>query len=72
MTRQCVYPKDAQQITGKSESYCRELIRRIKAKYNKLKHQFVTAEEFSEYTGIKLETILSFLKTYLLCTIDIF
>ncbi|MEI8075248.1 MAG: hypothetical protein WCH78_10905 [Bacteroidota bacterium] len=51
-TRVCVYPKDIQRITGKSERYGRKLLNIIKRFYAKKDHQFVTVEEFSTYTGI--------------------
>lgn len=52
-----IYPKDIQRITGRSERYGRMLIRRIKQKLNKQEHQFVTIEEFCEYTGLKMESV---------------
>ena len=52
MHRLCVYPHDAQKILGRSLNYCRKMIRDIKAHYNKKKHQYVSVEEFCEYTGL--------------------
>jgi len=57
IVRACIYPKDIQCITGRSERYGRSLLNKIKAHYDKEKHQFVTVEEFSEYTGIKIDII---------------
>ncbi len=51
-TRVCVYPKDIQRITGKSERYGRKLLNIIKQFYSKKGYQFVTIEEFCNYTGI--------------------
>lgn len=62
IVRACIYPKDIQSITGKSERYGRALLCKIKTYFGKQPHQFVTAEEFSEYSGIKLETINNYLK----------
>jgi len=56
-TRVCIYPKDIQCITGRSERYGRSLLNKIKAHYDKEKHQFVTVEEFAEYSGIKIDII---------------
>jgi hypothetical protein len=56
-----IYPKDVQKITGKSERYGRMLIKQIKDKLNKEGHQFVTIEEFCQFTGIKPEQVHPFL-----------
>ena len=48
-------------ITGKSERYARRLLARIKTHYEKLDHQFITAAEFSTYTGIEEDIINKFL-----------
>ena len=55
--RLCIYPKDVQRITGKSERYSRILLQKIKGKYEKEVHQFVTVEEFCFYTGLKKEHV---------------
>jgi tRNA U34 5-carboxymethylaminomethyl modifying enzyme MnmG/GidA len=60
-TRVCIYPKDVQRITGKSERYCRTLLQKIKEYFKKEEHQFVTVEEFCKYTGIKKEEAILFL-----------
>ncbi|WP_228851447.1 hypothetical protein [Aegicerativicinus sediminis] len=57
VVRACIYPKDIQLITGKSERYGRQLLTKIKSHFNKEQHQYITLEEFSEYSGIDLETI---------------
>jgi len=60
--RACIYPKDIQCITGRSERYGRALLNKIKAHYDKKKHQFVTVEEFAEYTGINQTIINDYLQ----------
>jgi hypothetical protein len=60
-TRVCIYPKDVQRITGKSERYGRTLLQKIKDHFQKEEHQFVTIEEFCKYTGIKEEQVNTFL-----------
>ncbi len=55
--RVCIYPKDIQLITGRSERYGRKLIQTIKDVLDKKPHQFITIKEFSEYSGIELDTI---------------
>lgn len=56
-TRICIYPKDIQRITGKSERYSRYLIVKIKASLHKDKHQAVTVKEFCTYMGIPYEAV---------------
>ena len=57
LTRVVVYPKDVSRITGKSERYGRKLLRTIKEVNDKDNHQFVSLEEFSNYTGLPVELI---------------
>lgn len=61
MKRVVIYPKDVQQITGKSERYGRALLKQIKTKLNKEQHQFITIDEFSLFTGIAPEHIHPFI-----------
>ena len=60
LTRLCIYPKDIQRITGKSERYGRKLLSQIKAHYNKQPHQLISIIEFCEYTGLKIEDITEY------------
>jgi len=62
MKRVIIYPKDIMQITGKSESYARDLLKKIKAHLNKEDHHLVSIQEFCAYLGLKIEDILSVLK----------
>ena len=55
--RLCVYPKDVQRITGKSERYSRMLLQKIKDTLRKQEHQFISVEEFCNYTGLKMEQV---------------
>ncbi|MBS1641223.1 MAG: hypothetical protein JST94_05505 [Bacteroidetes bacterium] len=57
MERLCIYPKDVQVVTGKSERYGRNLLRAIKKKFSKESHQLVTIEEFCNYTGISINSV---------------
>jgi hypothetical protein len=59
--RVCIYPKDVMRITGRSERYARKLLNQIKKELQKMTHQFVTASEFSTYTGIDISTIEKYL-----------
>lgn len=56
--RLCIYPKDIVKITGKSETYARTLISKIRASLNRPSHQFITIEEFCNYTGLELEKVM--------------
>lgn len=55
--RACIYPKDIQRITGRSERYGRKFLNEIKEYLDKKPHQFVTINEFSEYSGIEIDII---------------
>jgi len=57
MERICIYPKDVQVVTGRSERYGRNLIRQIKKKFSKENHQLVTIEEFCNYTGLSISSV---------------
>jgi len=60
--KRCViYPKDIQIITGRSERYSHSLIKKIKEFYGKEDHQFVTQEEFSDFSGIPLEHVAQYI-----------
>ena len=60
--RICIYPKDIQRITGRSERYGRNIIQEIKLKLNKAPHQFITIEEFANYAGLEINTIIPFIE----------
>ena len=62
MNRLCVYTKDIQLVTGKSERYCRTIIANIKKNLKIEKHQCVTIEEFCDYQGLKIEDVRNVLK----------
>lgn len=58
MTRRlCIYPKDIQLITGKSYRYSARLLQRIRTELKKGKNEFVSVEEFCNYTSLKLEKV---------------
>ncbi|AOW16850.1 hypothetical protein LPB03_04920 [Polaribacter vadi] len=60
--RACIYPKDIQRITGRSERYGRKLLNDIKSFLDKEPHQFVTVNEFSEYSGIQEDIVNEYIK----------
>ena len=57
MKRLCIYTKDVQWITGKSERQSRNIINEIKQKLKKDKKQLVTIEEFCDHTGLNPDTV---------------
>lgn len=61
LSRMCVYPKDVQRITGRTERYGRKLLHRIRTQFNKADHQLVSIQEFCQYTGLKVEEVKRYL-----------
>ncbi len=59
--RICIYAKDIQLITGRSERHGRKLLQTIREALDKEPHQFITVCEFSEYSGIEIEDINQFI-----------
>ncbi len=55
--RACIYPKDIQRITGRSERYGRKLLQDIRNYFDKEPHQFITVVEFAEYSGIQVDIV---------------
>ncbi|TWI83251.1 hypothetical protein IQ13_1359 [Lacibacter cauensis] len=61
--RVVLYPKDVENITGRRGSTARKLIQRIREALGKSKHEFITIQEFSYFTGIDEELIKDFLQS---------
>jgi hypothetical protein len=57
--RLCIYPKDVQLITGKTERYSRMLLKKIKEHLKKEEHQVITIAEFCLYMGLNKEDVLA-------------
>lgn len=57
MERLCIYPKDIQVVTGRSERYGRNLIKKIKEAFSKQDHQVITIDEFCKYLGLDADTV---------------
>ncbi len=55
--RLCIYPKDIQRITGKSYRQSIRLLQKIRTELNKLENEFVSVEEFCNYTSLKYEQV---------------
>jgi len=62
MNRICIYTKDIQIITGKSERYCRNIIANIRKQNNKARHQSITIEEFCVYQGLNSDEVKKYIK----------
>ena len=56
-TRVCIYPKDVQRIMGKEYGQARLYLIKIKKHLNKDTHQFISVQEFCDFTGLKLEHV---------------
>mgnify|MGYP003624156374 FL=1 len=62
MRRICIYPKDVQVVTGKSERYGRTIIKTIKERLNKEAHQLVTIDEFCDFMGFEISKVQGLIK----------
>lgn len=62
MSRICIYPKDVQVVTGKSERYGRTIINKIKERLNKEAHQLVTIDEFCDFMGFEISKVQELIK----------
>jgi hypothetical protein len=59
--RLCIYPKDIQRITGKSYRQSVRLMQKTRKKLTKLENEFVSVDEFCQYTSFKYEQVEPFL-----------
>ena len=50
------------QVTGKSERWGRDVIKKIKARFSKQDHQLVTIDEFCNYLGLDSSTVRQLLR----------
>lgn len=57
--RICIYQKDIQRITGKSYRQSTRILKKIKIELKKLDNEFVSIEEFCNYTSLKIEQVES-------------
>jgi archaellum biogenesis ATPase FlaH len=56
-----IYAKDVMNITGRKERPERQLLTKIKKKYNKKREDFISIDEFCEFTTLPLEKVNMFL-----------
>ncbi|HEX8515633.1 MAG TPA: hypothetical protein VF868_05490 [Bacteroidia bacterium] len=59
--RICIYPKDIARITGRTERYARKVLDKIKERYSKTEDQYISIDEFCQFTGLKIEQVQPFL-----------
>jgi hypothetical protein len=57
LKRVCIYPKDIQRITGKSYRQSIRLMQKIRKDLRKFENEFLSIEEFCQYTSLKYEQI---------------
>ena len=50
--RLCIYAKDVQLITGKSDRQSRRMLKEARNRFQKQAHQLLTVEEFCAYSGL--------------------
>jgi hypothetical protein len=55
--RLCIYPKDVQRIKGKSYRQSIRLLQKTRKELNKLQNEFVSIEEFCQYTSLKIKQV---------------
>jgi uncharacterized protein YajQ (UPF0234 family) len=55
--RLCIYPKDIQIITGKSYRQSIRMLQTIRKELNKHVNEFVSTEEFCQYSSLKQEQV---------------
>ena len=72
MKRVCIYPKGVIILTGKSLAQAQRVLRNLRFVLNKRKDQYITFDEYANFSGIDVELIQKiYLMLYLICTIAI-
>jgi len=56
-----IYAKDIMNITGRKERAARKLLAQIRKKYKKRRGEFISIDEFCEFTSLKKESVSVFL-----------
>ncbi len=62
-TKNCIYPPEISEITGKSLSHSRRLLVKIRVQYGLADGIPVPISKFLEYTGYSMEDIEGYLKS---------
>ena len=55
--RVVIHPKDVENITGLASRTARHLLQTIREAFGKEKFQFITVNEFCQFTGIEEEIV---------------
>lgn len=61
--RVVLFPRDVENITGRSGRTARQLLQKIRESLGKSKNEFITIKEFSLFTGIEEDLIKDFLQS---------
>ena len=56
-----IYAKDIMNITSRKERAARKLLAKIKKKYKKGRGDFISVDEFCDFTSLKKESVSTFL-----------
>ena len=56
-----IYAKDIMNITGRKERAARRMLANIKKTFNKKQKEFISVNEFCEFTGLREENVNKFL-----------
>jgi len=56
-SRLCIYPKDVQQITGKSYRQSVRILQKLRKRFNKPADSYVSVTEFCIYSGLDREEV---------------
>ena len=58
-TRVVIYPQDVERLTGRSASYSRKLIAKLKKDLGKTAKQYITIDEFCTFTGLSKDNVMA-------------
>lgn len=61
--RLVIYACDVQRLTGRHKAASYRLLRKIKEKFALPEHALVTIEQFCEYTGVRRQDVVNYLRT---------
>lgn len=57
-----IQAKDVMNITGRKERAARALLARLRKQYGKKARDFITVTEFAQFTGLKVEALVPYLR----------
>ena len=63
-----IYAKDIMNITGRRERAARKLLAKIRKKYKKKPGEFISVDEFCEFTSLNRESVNTFLSNWFIET----